>query len=68
MLIKIGIEAFKLVALLMGLWVMMGIGISGTDEMGASGSEFLRHFFQMSVPVRKTASEIRIITAGVKVQ
>jgi hypothetical protein len=58
------IEVFNLVALLMGLGLMMGISIGGTDRMGASGSGFQRYFFQMSVLIRKTANAIRIMTAS----
>jgi hypothetical protein len=62
MLMEIGVEVF--VAMLMGLELMMGIGIGGADRTGASGSGFLIYFFQMSVPIMKIASAIRIITAG----
>ena len=69
MLMEIKIEAFDLFALLKGLVLMKGIGIGGADGTRASGSLFLRHFFQMRVPIRKINSAIRIITTGVvKVQ
>jgi hypothetical protein len=69
MLMEIRIESFDLVVLFIALGLMKGIGIGWADGTRASGSLFLRHFFQMRVPIRKIASAIRIITAGeVKVQ
>ncbi len=55
-----------------GLLGWCGVGIGGADgvRMGVSaGVGLLKHFFQMSMPIRKMAKAIPIMAAGeVKVQ
>ncbi len=81
MLIWIGIDAFDLVAWLfitsvtMGLWGWLEVGMGGADGAGrvaTAGFGLLKHFFQISMLIRKMARAIpimAIMAAGeVKVQ
>ncbi len=76
MLMEIRIEALDLVTLLVCLRLLlclgtlaMGIVIGGADRSGEGVSWLQKHFFQIRILIRKTASVIRIMSVGeVKVQ
>jgi hypothetical protein len=64
MLINIGMNAFNLVALLIGLGVSVNIG--GAKGIGIM---FWQHFLQIRTPNREIVSMMKIMAAGdVKVQ
>ncbi len=69
-MMEIGLNAFDLVALLigtrlvMGIWLMTGIGVGGADGVGVGVSWLLEHLFQRIMQMMKMASVILIIAAG----